>query len=465
MKPSLQSLSRNPDPSTGRTRFPAWGIPATIVLGFGLLFLTLFRDRILPAKQVDVAIVLATPAESTAPRDAAAAGLLRSDGPTAFQASGWIEPDPLPIKATALVNGVIDEVHVLEGQNVEQGQPLATLIREDFELALRSAEQMLRTREAERAAQLESIEAGRRSVIAARAQAEAAAAQVEETRDRVDRVEGLSSGSISEAELVSIRSAHRRAKAVEAAASAAVGKAEAEVKQLEANVSVLDAAIGSAKVEVETAQLALSRTKISAPADGRVLRLLGAPGQKKMLAMDDPDSATVAILFDPEHLQVRVDVPLADAAGLQIGQRTRIRCSLLPDTVFPGEVTRITGEADLQRNTLQAKVRIEKPSDQLRPEMLCRVEFLEATARDTSAATGGTGSLTVWIPEAALAGDTVWVCDPESKRVEARTVLSVGQHEDGYLRIDEGLQPGEWVVVGPGDLEDGQRVKPNLIQR
>ena len=47
-----------------------------------------------------------------------------------------------------------------------------------------------------------------------------------------------------------------------------------------------------------------------------------------------------------------------------------------PTSVFEGEVTRITGEADLQRNTSQAKVRITDPIDQLRPEMLCRVEFL-----------------------------------------------------------------------------------------
>ncbi|NRB73562.1 MAG: biotin/lipoyl-binding protein, partial [Verrucomicrobiales bacterium] len=57
-----------------------------------------------------------------------------------FQASGWIEPDPLPIKATALVNGVVECVGVLEGEVVKQGQILAELISEDFELDLETAE-------------------------------------------------------------------------------------------------------------------------------------------------------------------------------------------------------------------------------------------------------------------------------------------------------------------------------------
>jgi multidrug efflux pump subunit AcrA (membrane-fusion protein) len=212
--------------------------------------------------------------------------------------------------------------------------------------------------------------------------------------------------------------------------------------------------------------LALSRTEISAPTAGRVLRLVAAPGQKKRLAMDDPDSATIAILYDPEHLQVRVDVPLADAAGLQIGQRARIRCSLLPDTVFHGEVTRIIGEADVQRNTLQAKVRIEDPSDQLRPEMLCRVEFLESRRPSSSSPTsgGGGGAPSTWAPEAAISDGRAWVCDPDSKRVEPRAVKTANETKDGFVRVSEGLNPGEWVVLSPKSLEEGQRVNPELIE-
>jgi multidrug efflux pump subunit AcrA (membrane-fusion protein) len=153
-----------------------------------------------------------------------------------------------------------------------------------------------------------------------------------------------------------------------------------------------------------------------------------------------------------------VDVPLADAAGLNLGQSAKIRCSLLPDRVFSGEVTRITGEADIQRNTLQAKVRIQDPIDELRPEMLCRVEFFGKTTASGPVA----GALATWIPQTSLTGNSVWVCDPESRRVTRRAVQSTSETRDGFVRISEGLRPGEQVVLSPRNLREGQRVNPVL---
>jgi HlyD family secretion protein len=187
-----------------------------------------------------------------------------------------------------------------------------------------------------------------------------------------------------------------------------------------------------------------------------VMRLTAAPGQKKMLGMDDPESSTVAVLYQPEKLQVRVDVPLADAAGLSVGQAVEIRCSLLPDRVFAGEVSRITGEADIQRNTLQAKVRILEPIEQLRPEMLCRVGFFG------TGSSGPTTSLATWVAKAALTEGAVWVCNPESRRVTRRDVQATAEVRDGFVRISSGLRPGEQVVLSPSGLRDGQRVKPTL---
>ncbi len=176
------------------------------------------------------------------------------------------------------------------------------------------------------------------------------------------------------------------------------------------------------------------------------------------------ESSTTAILYQPAKLQVRVDVPLADAAGLQIGQQGRIRCSLLPDKVFEGTVTRITGEADVQRNTLQAKVCISDPVEQLRPEMLCRVEFLAMPQTASSNSPVATSSIATWIPEAAAGDGQAWVCDPESKRVTRRKIKKATETREGFIRVSEGLRPGEWVVTSPANLNNGQRVNPTLQQ-
>lgn len=436
-------------------RIPAWSIPLAIAAGFAVLFLALFRDRLLPAPAVDVALVLTTTSDANAAKtkDPSAGGLL-------FQASGWIEPDPLPTRATALTDGVIDQVHVLEGQRVSTGDPLATLVDADARLALSAAMEKHRTLAATRDAHIAAISSSRRKHASALATEQAGLTLQEEAADQHSRLSGMRKGSVPEADITSARLRLDRERLQSTAAAADSGVAEAEIARMELETKVRDAEVSAAAVEVDQAKLALERTRIVSPIDGRVLRLLAAPGQKKRLAMDDPDSSTIAILYQPEKLQVRVDVPLADAAGLSVGQQAKIRCSLLPDRVFTGEVTRITGEADVQRNTLQAKVRIIDPIDTLRPEMLCRVEFLgSATVSGTAA-----GSLAMWIPRLALSENAVWVCDPESQRVVKRAVQAASEERDGFVRIPEGLRPGEHVILSPQDLRDGQRVNPTLKQ-
>jgi RND family efflux transporter MFP subunit len=223
--------------------------------------------------------------------------------------------------------------------------------------------------------------------------------------------------------------------------------------------------VAAAEVEVARAQLALDRTHITSPIDGIILRLLAVPGQKRMLDMDDADSATIAVLFVPGALQVRVDVPLAEAAGLAVGQPATIRCDLLPDETFHGNVTRLAGEADLQRNTLQAKVNIVSPDPRLRPEMLCRVKFFAPRSSGPAEAGARNGRLALYIPEDAVrraprgAGTFVWVATPEG-RAEKRPVTLGGQTREDHVSVTEGVRPGERVITGqPGDLEPGQRVR------
>jgi multidrug efflux pump subunit AcrA (membrane-fusion protein) len=190
-----------------------------------------------------------------------------------------------------------------------------------------------------------------------------------------------------------------------------------------------------------------------------------------MLNMDNPDSSTVAILFQPEHLQVRADVPLAEAGRLSVGQPATIVCDIFPDRVFAGVVTRIVGEADLQRNTLQAKVRILDPDPRLRPEMLCRVKFF-APAGPAVLPEGGDAPgaadrrFQIFAPQACLVpggkddAALVWVLGDE-RRAERREVVLGMETREGHRSIREGLRPGDRVVLRPpADLREGRRLKP-----
>lgn len=446
-------------PKSAKARLGVLLLPVGLLLGFVFFFGLLFRDRLLPATKVKVFQAVAIEEKSAAADPAgkkpAPAGALL------FQASGWIEPDPLPVKATALTDGIVEEVHVLEGGLVKKGDLLATLIGADH----RIERDLMAAKLAEMKAMFDAHCVGTQIQIrkmdiqkAALAVAEANAAEAE---NKLTRYEKLSEGAITVDERIAVRFDHTRSLAQVDAEKARIGEIAENLNQIAYEMLALQARIKGAEGELEKAELAYSRTRITAPADGRVLALMAAPGQKKMVGMDEEDSATIAVLFDPAHLQVRVDVPLGDAAGLSVGQRARIRCNLLPDEIFEGEVTRIEGAADLQRNTLQAKVRIESPDDKLRPEMLCRVEFLETAMPSQNAGemADGSSSIAVYVPVSAVSGGEAWICDADSLRAEQRRVVTSTKRGD-LLRVDEGIRPGEWVVTGASGLKAGQRLKP-----
>lgn len=464
------SLSTDPRPRRKSCRDRATALlPWALAIGFIALFLIVLGDRLLPARELDVARVVALPTAAAAPQELA--GVDPFDGPLLFQASGWIEPDPYPIKATALINGVVREVQVLEGTTVEKGQLLATLIDEDAELDLDTAKSELVSLRAIAEAQSEAV-----AVLVAEnatlekqiAAAEAKRAELEDPVNRFDAVSASGSGAVSEREV----SLARLQLATQIAEIAALrGKQKelaARLRQQEAMVREHEGRCAAAATEVARRKLDLERTRILSPIDGIVLRLLAMPGQKRMLAMDEEDSSTIAILYDPEHLQARIDVPLAEAAKLSLDQPVRIRSSLLPDAGFRGRVTRIAGEADLQRNTLQAKVRIDDPDPRLRPEMLCRGEFLapvaESGTANSSPASPGR-DLSLFVPESALVGQQgetakVWKIDASGDAVVPVTVTTGHEQRDGHRLVLDGLQAGDRVVLDPpSDLAAGTRVR------
>ena len=60
---------------------------------------------------------------------------VQQEGTPLFQAAGWIEPRPTPVRVAALAPGVVERLLVVEDQPVKAGEPVAELIKEDAQLA------------------------------------------------------------------------------------------------------------------------------------------------------------------------------------------------------------------------------------------------------------------------------------------------------------------------------------------
>jgi RND family efflux transporter MFP subunit len=218
----------------------------------------------------------------------------------------------------------------------------------------------------------------------------------------------------------------------------------------------------------------LERTEIRSPITGVIQRLNAYPGRKVMAGSDNPESLTLAVIFDPASLQARIDVPLEEAAKLQVGQLARVRSNLLPNQSFRGRVTRIVGESDLQRNTLQAKVELLETDPRMRPEMLCRVEFLETAAPAAGAGgrkSGRPDSLSLFVPESAIvqrSGEAaeVFMITPDRARVQRVAVRLGGESGDsGFIQVVRGLKPGDQVVLNPStELKDQDRIRIQTME-
>ncbi|MEM7700072.1 MAG: efflux RND transporter periplasmic adaptor subunit [Verrucomicrobiota bacterium] len=446
-----------------RFNLPTWLIPISLLLSFFGLFLILFGQRLMPAQPVAVAPVVTLRSGG----QAEAATDLQSNPTLLFQASGWVEPDPYLIEVPFLVSGIVDTVHVLEGDAVQKGDLIATLVNDEARLdlaaAVASRESHLRLIEAH-CHQIPQLEAKR---VAMEKSIAAAEARLEEADDRSKRFEALPEGSIAKQEVIAAR-LQRNAEAarVEELRASVVG-IDAEIEQVDLERISMEARLRELQVEQERAQLALDRHRVIAPIDGIVYHTHVRPGGKRMLAMDDPESAIAVELFQPEKLQARIDVPLNEAAGLLIDQPVELTTDLLADSTFKGVVTRITGDADIQRNTLQAKVRIYDPDPRLRPDMLVRARFYSLADEKASSESdqAGRNRLSLFVPESAVVdGQLIWVVG-EDQRAEQREIVLADERREDYRRVVEGIRSGEEVILPPhADLEEGQRIKPVTTQ-
>ena len=133
-----------------------------------------------------------------------------------------------------------------------------------------------------------------------------------------------------------------------------------------------------AKTIAQEARLRLERMTIRAPVAGRILQLLTSPGSQLMVGptqMEQRDANTVVKMYQPQHLQARVDVRFEDLPRVILNQPVLVESPALSNPL-EGRVLFLTGFANIQKNTLEVKVSLDDPPAVIKPEMLVDVTFL-----------------------------------------------------------------------------------------
>ncbi len=480
-------------------------LPGGILIGFLSLFAWAARDSFLPAQSITITPVVVSRAE------------IKQEGTPLFQAAGWIEPRPTPVIASSLAPGVILDMLVIEGQRVEKGEPIAKLIDIDAKLALAQAkaQHTLQQAEVDRAkATLAAAEVNLAKPVNLQASLADAGAMLAKTQLAIGNLPYLLEAARTK-EALAKENARRKELAGEAIPGRILREARAElatatnsVKELDvrkptllvqlkslqqkwdaldeklrllteetralaeamANLTVAKAKTEQTRLEVEVAELRLERMTVRSPITGCVMTLIARPGQR--LSGINPHSAqgssAIVSMYDPNRLQIRVDVRLEDVPQVQIGQPAIIETAALSEPIT-GEVISVTTQADIQKNTLQVKVAVHNPPEVIKPEMLSKVTFLAppspVVAGEPGAENPGKQPLRLFVPQSLVAmseeGATVWVADLTASLARRKSVeVGRGATDDGLVEIVSGLQPTDKLVVaGRESVSEGSRVQ------
>ncbi len=481
--PSDLSRFERPAPAPRRSR----RIGPRVAVGLILIgFVALLGERAFDALSPRTIVTIVRPIASGG--DAAR-------GTVALQVASFLEADPYPVVVTPFVQGVFAKILVESGDVVREGTVLATLDDAEASLALRESESDSVARSVEvvaaeerralaqdaldRAIALEGAVTEARAELAGQEQnaalreaavsgaiAQTAVALAEYERE-VELAKTGTTGSkqveVQAARLASARASESAARAEAALASALRDKAAAAVQrasaELVARTALKDrlaesrgvaesarAVAAGASARAERDRLRLARTRLVSPIDGVVQSVHVRPGDPA-----NPEHGAI-VLFAREHLRARVDIPLGSISRVKVGQKARIRPEG-SDRVHLGEVSRISAEADIQKITLRAHVRILEGGEDLVPERLCQVEIL---ADEGTRATGGSRSVT--IPRAALRmNGSVLVLDPSGERAESRAIVSIGGDGD-RVEVTSGLDLSDKVILTPS-VVPGDRVR------
>lgn len=173
---------------------------------------------------------------------------------------------------------------------------------------------------------------------------------------------------------------------------------------------------------------------LKAPLGGLVTRVDARLGDPL-----DPEKALLEIT-DLSEVYAVARVPEHQAGRMKPGTEAHIKVAALPNEKFKGELLRFGTSADKESGTIDAIFRLTNPGGLLRAGM--RAEFSIVMSKRSNV---------VSVPRAALQGESsnrfVYVKDFDLPNAFVKTQVQVGEINDRFVEITNGLLPADEVVT------------------
>jgi len=325
------------------------------------------------------------------------------------------------------VPGRVQTITVDLGSVVRQGQVIAQIEPRDYQLRVEQAEAALAQARARLGLPIEGtddrVDPEQTALVR---QARAVLEEARATYERSARL--LEEGIIPRS----------RFDADEAAYKVALSRYQDALEEVRNRQALL----AQRRAELALARQQLADTVVYAPFDGVVQERHTSVGE--FLAAGAPVATIVRI--DP--LRLRAEVPEREAPRVRPGQRVRVRVEGDP-SIYTGRIVRLSPTITLQTRMLVVEAEV-RNTGQLRPGAFARVEILTGEGRPAPV-----------VPPNALVSfaglEKVFVVQ-QGKAVEKR--VTTGRRTGEWVEILSGLEPGEEVILDPGNLQTGQAVIP-----
>ncbi len=371
---------------------------------------------------------------------------------SAVTASGRIEAET-SVDISADITGRIIRIAVKEGDLVTKGQFLI------------------------------QIDPAQYQANVSRAQGIVASAQASTVQARANR---------DQAERALARTKELAASGSNLVAPEAVEQAQTAFDVATANHNASQAQLDQARAGLREAQDQLSKTRLTAPMSGRVVRLAVEEGEVAVPGTFSRETGLLMTIADLSVILANVKVDETDVVRLERGDSVEVTIDAFPDTTFIGRVTKISNSAQMtatqtaggsqdQAVDFEVEVTLENPPADVRPDLSCTsrivtdtrkgalaVPIIALTVRDNQPVPNENQPKAVAAPtpDTSAAGrakkETEGVFVVRDGIATFRPV-KVGIAGDEHFEVLEGLRAGETIVSGTyqaiRDLKDGTKVK------
>ena len=265
----------------------------------------------------------------------------------------------------------------------------------------------------------------------------------------------------------------------------AAEQAQTSYQVAQANYQASRAQLDQSRASLQEARDNLSKTRLTSPISGRVVRLAVEEGEVAVPGTFSRETGLLLTIADLSVILAKVQVDETDVVRLSPNDSVQVTVDAYPDTSFLGRVTQISHSAKLTPTQtasgsndravdFDVEVTLDNPPRDVRPDLSCTARMVTDTR-----------SRALSIPIIALTVRDHERVPNENPNVDTTKLKRLGKEAEGvfvvrdgaasfrpvkvgiagdeYFEVVDGLREGETIVAGTyqaiRDLKDGARVR------